>query len=285
MSEYRTGDPVCNCRESQTAGKAPCPVHDSHTPIGQTIFEIQHPPDDGRASEREPKPWVSDSGRSEVDVALDLAGLFDDPGTVIGDAIDLLASYQERLAAALAPKAEPEEPVAWIDAKDLDDLRNGTEAYAYVYTDLTTRVPLFTAPPKPEPGGVREALEQGEQPLVVDDHGVVRFRENPVVRYLLDAGPFDMNTLAVLPGISDEDRQIFAQLIGYSVSGYGDLSYAEGEPTERADRAQDALASQPAEEETYPEVPPGPGEVWIEPGTPEENEQAKEELRRMGEKP
>ena len=28
MSEYRTGDPVCTCRDSVTAGKAPCPIHE-----------------------------------------------------------------------------------------------------------------------------------------------------------------------------------------------------------------------------------------------------------------
>jgi hypothetical protein len=31
MSEYRTGDPICNCRESVTGGKPWCPVHDNYT--------------------------------------------------------------------------------------------------------------------------------------------------------------------------------------------------------------------------------------------------------------
>jgi hypothetical protein len=55
---------------------------------------------------------------------------------------------------------------------------------------------------------------------------VLRFKANAIVRFLLDAGPYDMNTLAMMP-FTDEDRRQFAQLIGYSVSGYGDLSYAE----------------------------------------------------------
>lgn len=62
------------------------------------------------------------------------------------------------------------------------------------------------------------------QPLEKDDHGVLRLKSNKIVRYLLDNGGIDMNHLAV-QNFSDEDRQQFAQLIGYSLSGYGDLSY------------------------------------------------------------
>ena len=62
------------------------------------------------------------------------------------------------------------------------------------------------------------------QPLYTDEKGTTRFKANAIVRYLLDFGGIDMNKLAVLP-FSDEDRQQFAQLIGYSISGYADLSY------------------------------------------------------------
>jgi len=62
------------------------------------------------------------------------------------------------------------------------------------------------------------------QPLYKDRDGTVRFYENKIIRYLLDAGPFDMNALSRLP-FSDDDRQQFAQLIGYSLSGYSELSY------------------------------------------------------------
>ena len=62
------------------------------------------------------------------------------------------------------------------------------------------------------------------QPLEIDKRGVERFKENKIVRMLLDDGPFDMNKLAVM-NFSDEDRAQFAQLIGYSVCGYEDLSY------------------------------------------------------------
>jgi hypothetical protein len=66
------------------------------------------------------------------------------------------------------------------------------------------------------------------QPLVTDDRGTVRFKANAIVRHLLDHGGIDMNQLASLD-FSDEDRMQFAQLIGYSVSGFGELSYVDDE--------------------------------------------------------
>ena len=71
------------------------------------------------------------------------------------------------------------------------------------------------------------------QEIVTDAQGTRRFRANPIVRWLLDAGPFDMNTIAVTP-FSDEDREQFAQLIGYSVCGFAELSYVSDEAVERA---------------------------------------------------
>ncbi len=67
------------------------------------------------------------------------------------------------------------------------------------------------------------------QPLWQDDNGTIRFKGNMVVMYLLGAveeDAIDMNNLATM-GFSDEDMAQFAQLIGYTVSGYGDLSYAK----------------------------------------------------------
>ena len=85
------------------------------------------------------------------------------------------------------------------------------------------------------------------QPVYFDEHGVVRFKENPIVRYLLDAGPFDMNSIAMLPGIDANDREQFAQLIGYSVSGAGDLSYFSDETWDEAWAKQCALEEEPDE--------------------------------------
>lgn len=62
------------------------------------------------------------------------------------------------------------------------------------------------------------------QPLAKDSDGVLRFKQNKIVRLLLDAGPFDLNQLAAMPW-GNEDREQLAQLIGYSLSGFKELSY------------------------------------------------------------
>lgn len=72
------------------------------------------------------------------------------------------------------------------------------------------------------------------QPLIVDADGVMRFKANAIVRFLLNAGPFDMNHLALMP-FTQEDREQFAQLIGYSLSGFGELSYVTDETYARAE--------------------------------------------------
>jgi hypothetical protein len=62
------------------------------------------------------------------------------------------------------------------------------------------------------------------QPIVTDKHGVKRFKMNRIVRYMLDMGDIGMNELAMME-FSQEDREQFAQLIGYSLSGFSELSY------------------------------------------------------------
>lgn len=66
------------------------------------------------------------------------------------------------------------------------------------------------------------------QPLAKDKDGVIRFKENAIVRHLLDHGGIDMNKLSVMD-FSKDDRIQFAQLIGYSLSGFGELSYVDNE--------------------------------------------------------
>lgn len=62
------------------------------------------------------------------------------------------------------------------------------------------------------------------QPLQKDMHGVLRFKANAIVQHLLDTHPAcDMNKLALL-GFTADDRRQFAQLIGYSLNGYGELT-------------------------------------------------------------
>jgi hypothetical protein len=69
---------------------------------------------------------------------------------------------------------------------------------------------------------------------VLDEHGTLRFKENKIVRHLLDAGPFDMNDLARLD-FPREDREQFAQLIGYSLDGFCELPYVSDEVFDAAD--------------------------------------------------
>lgn len=54
-----------------------------------------------------------------------------------------------------------------------------------------------------------------------------RFKENKIVSYCLD-NKTDMNRIAV-QDFTPEDRMQFAQLIGYSLGGYSDLSYVTDE--------------------------------------------------------
>ena len=75
------------------------------------------------------------------------------------------------------------------------------------------------------------------QSLVRDPDGVIRFRKNTIVCFLLENGPWDLNKLARIP-FSNEDRQQFAQLIGYSLSGYGELPYVDDEAYEMAEVAR-----------------------------------------------
>lgn len=61
------------------------------------------------------------------------------------------------------------------------------------------------------------------QPLEVDAKGTLRFKRNAIVEHLLDSHPTcDLNKLAVMD-FTNEDRQQFAQLIGYSLDGYSEL--------------------------------------------------------------
>lgn len=66
------------------------------------------------------------------------------------------------------------------------------------------------------------------QPTYKDENGTLRFKKNAIVSFLLDNGGFDLNKLAVMD-FSREDREQFAQLIGYSLSGFGELSYVSDE--------------------------------------------------------
>ncbi len=70
------------------------------------------------------------------------------------------------------------------------------------------------------------------QPIITDAQGVRRFKSNPIVSYFVDLcdshNIADMNSLGRMT-FSDEDRAQFAELIGYSTSGFSELSYVSDE--------------------------------------------------------
>jgi hypothetical protein len=65
------------------------------------------------------------------------------------------------------------------------------------------------------------------------DGDVIRFKRNTIIDYLFKSGKMDLNQLACMP-FDDEDRMQLAQLLGYSVSGYGELSYVTDKSYEKA---------------------------------------------------
>lgn len=73
------------------------------------------------------------------------------------------------------------------------------------------------------------------QPIVWDGRGVIRFKKNAAVDYILDNGGIDLNQIA-MGKFTIEDREQFNQLIGYSVSGYGDLSFIRRKTVRAADK-------------------------------------------------
>jgi hypothetical protein len=82
------------------------------------------------------------------------------------------------------------------------------------------------------------------QSVFLDGKGVVRFRANAVVAWLLgkcrEFG-IDMNDIA-LEDFPREDRVQFAQLIGYSVAGFHELSYvSDGEASAASGLARRVL--------------------------------------------
>ena len=90
---------------------------------------------------------------------------------------------------------------------------------------------------------VLEAVgEYAPQPVAIVD-GIYRFRENPIVTHLLDTHPSeDMNTIARRFYEDRAARSQFAQLIGYSVSGAGDLPYSNGAHLDGAQQTAEVMS-------------------------------------------
>lgn len=95
---------------------------------------------------------------------------------------------------------------------------------------------------------------QPMQPVIRDSAGNPRFQENTIVNFLLSVArkhDVDLCTIARLP-FPRGDREQFAQLIGYSVGGFSELSYVRDSTYERAEAKAAKLPPQAATEEVKP---------------------------------
>lgn len=76
------------------------------------------------------------------------------------------------------------------------------------------------------------------QPVVIAGDGCARFKENKIVTYLPEVARINgvgLNEIAI-KGFDQDDYSQLMQLIGYSVSGYGDLYCANRRHVHQADR-------------------------------------------------
>ena len=81
------------------------------------------------------------------------------------------------------------------------------------------------------------------QPVVLvgeSDGKIARFQPNKIVQYLFKTGRLNLNEIACL-GFDDDDHMQIAMLLGYSVSGFGDLSYADPVIVSEADQEVEKL--------------------------------------------
>jgi len=95
-----------------------------------------------------------------------------------------------------------------------------------------------------DPSTLLENPPQPMQPIVLAEDNVIRFKPNKIVQALLDQNRgldhLDLNDIARMD-FSQEDRMQFAQLIGFTVSGFGDEPYADPAMVEQVDRISAAL--------------------------------------------
>jgi hypothetical protein len=79
------------------------------------------------------------------------------------------------------------------------------------------------------------------QPIELDGDGDARFVQNPVVRFLLDFGPFNLNQLIDLPKVTKEEWNQFRQLLGCSVSCFLEIPSVDDETAEMVEKAVELL--------------------------------------------
>ena len=80
-----------------------------------------------------------------------------------------------------------------------------------------------------------------------------RFIPNKIVEKLLETSSLDMNEIACMD-FTNEDREQFAQLIGYSLNGYAELSYVSDESYETVIKMSEGKSDLQSENEYLTET-------------------------------
>jgi hypothetical protein len=90
----------------------------------------------------------------------------------------------------------------------------------------------------------RERCAIRMQPIEVAADGNIRFRQNAIVNWLWESGKVSLNEILAVASdrsMPIEDIEQFWQMLGYSVSGFGDLSFVRPETVEAADKIAAAI--------------------------------------------
>lgn len=88
-----------------------------------------------------------------------------------------------------------------------------------------------------------ESPQHPMQPVIIAEDKCHRFLKNEIVEDLVEHASktgLSLNEIAYR-GYGDNDQRQLAQLIGYSVSGYGELSYVSDESYQQAAALSDKL--------------------------------------------
>lgn len=87
-------------------------------------------------------------------------------------------------------------------------------------------------------------LKHPRQPIGYAEDNIIRFKPNGIIRWMLEQGgqgkKFNLNDIA-MQSFSVEDRVQFWQMLGYSVSGFGDLSFVPEEEVTACDAEAAAI--------------------------------------------
>lgn len=82
------------------------------------------------------------------------------------------------------------------------------------------------------------------QPIVLDEKGQPRFKANPIIHWLVFSEKIDLNEVARHCRENDVPKwaqEQFAQLMGYSVGGFGELHYVRDAAYNEAARQAEEL--------------------------------------------